>query len=113
MSNIDNKSLHENPKNKSKGHSFAIVLTVCLVALSIAFLKVNFQHYGGLIWSNRSGFNLAEAFGGSLLFPTIHVAIASFWKSKRNRKTRRKVFFNWSIVTIILQSVAIISAGIK
>lgn len=45
---------------------------------------------------------LAQAFGGSLAIASIHVGITSFFKSKRNSGTRRRIFIGWSIFFILL-----------
>lgn len=52
---------------------------------------------------------LSRAFGGSLFMPLIHVGIASFFKSKRNSSTRRRIFISWAIVIIVLQIVQLLT----
>lgn len=50
---------------------------------------------------------IAEAAGGSLLFPLKHVAIASIFKSKRNSSARRRIFIGWAIVTMLALAAAL------
>lgn len=52
---------------------------------------------------------LSSAFGGSVFIPLIHVGIASFFKSKRNSSTRRRIFIGWAIVIIVLQIVQLLT----
>ncbi|MEQ4189701.1 hypothetical protein ABNM11_13545 [Pseudomonas syringae] len=43
---------------------------------------------------------VSKAIGGSILLPAIHVGIASFFKSKRNSSTRRRIFIGWAVVLV-------------
>lgn len=52
---------------------------------------------------------LSSAFGGSVFISLIHVGIASFFKSKRNSSTRRRIFIGWAIVIIALQIVQLLT----
>lgn len=45
---------------------------------------------------------VAEAAGASIALPLIHVAIASIFKSKRNRNTRRRIFIGWSAFILLI-----------
>ena len=48
---------------------------------------------------------ISRAFGGSIFIPLIHMGIASFFKSKRNSSTRRRIFIGWAIVIIAMEAV--------
>jgi len=45
---------------------------------------------------------LAEGIGGSLMFPAIHIAVASCFKSQRTSRTRWKILLGWSLLTVLL-----------
>lgn len=45
---------------------------------------------------------IAQAIGGSIAIPAIHVGISSLFKSKRNSTTRRRIFIGWAIVLTLL-----------
>jgi hypothetical protein len=48
---------------------------------------------------------IAEGFGASLLAPLIHIGLASFFKSKRNSRTRWKILLGWSVFVLLLNLV--------
>ena len=52
---------------------------------------------------------IAQAVGGSLGLPVLTVMLLSFFKSKRNSATRRKIFIYGSLLIILLEVVAIFS----
>ncbi|PWY44446.1 hypothetical protein [Pseudomonas sp. RW405] len=47
---------------------------------------------------------ISRAIGGSIFIPLIHMGIASFFKSKRNSSTRRRIFTAWAIVIITVEA---------
>jgi hypothetical protein len=49
---------------------------------------------------------IAEAIGFSFGLPLIHVGIASCFKSKRNKNTRRYIFIGWGIAIIIINIIS-------
>ena len=50
---------------------------------------------------------MAEAAGASLVFPLLHIGVASISKHKRNSSTRRRIFIGWSIVILILGTISL------
>lgn len=50
---------------------------------------------------------ISRAIGGSIFIPLIHMGIASFFKSKRNSSTRRRIFIGWAVVIIAMEAVKI------
>ncbi|MFG0859680.1 hypothetical protein [Pseudomonas sp. CJQ_13] len=48
---------------------------------------------------------ISRAIGGSIFIPLIHMGIASFFKSKRNNSTRRRIFIGWAILIIAIGAV--------
>jgi len=51
---------------------------------------------------------MSEVFGRSLLFGAfIHLTISQFFKSKRNRSSRRKIVIGWSLASIVINVVSI------
>ena len=51
---------------------------------------------------------ISEAVGRSLLFGAfIHLAISQLFKSKRNPSSRRRIVIGWSLVSIVINVVAI------
>jgi len=80
--------------NQKKLRPLWVVTSVWLVA-AIALIfngLVNHDFRVGL-WDSF----LAETVGQIIIWPILHIAIASIWKSKRNSKSRRNIFFGWSI----------------
>lgn len=45
---------------------------------------------------------LAEGFGATLIFPAIHIAVASCFKSQRSSRKRWNILLGWSIVMTLL-----------
>lgn len=96
----------------AKETSLTLAIALSLASLSFAFVQVWVGHFGlqTLPEVGRAAFShpqaiselVAEAVGGSLLFPLLHVAIASLFKSKRNPSSRRRIFIGWSLFIIIV-----------
>src|SRR5690554_918143 len=92
-----------------------LAVTLSLIAYSIAFCATFYEDHG-VFFSTRlfehgavfSGY-LASALGGSLVFPSLHVGIASFFKSKRNPSSRRNIFIGWSAILILIHLSSIIT----
>ncbi|MCU8092601.1 hypothetical protein L5M18_13650 [Shewanella sp. SM20] len=93
----------EIPK-KQTSLRLAIILSLIsyIVAFCTMFYEDNGVFFSTVLFDHPAAFSqyLAEAFGGALLFPIVHVGIASFFKSKRNPSSRRNIFIGWSIVII-------------
>lgn len=98
---------HAAPEKKPTSLALAIVLSV--ISFVMVFITTVKTDFGALpvmdIVKEPALFRsyLASAFGGSMFFALIHVGIASFFKSKRNSTTRRRIFIGWAIVVIALQ----------
>lgn len=81
-----------------------LLLVIGMMVLSFAVtVTVNsFNQYGGFTYFKYPLLiyvMIGESISGLIIFPLIHIAIASIWKSKRNKRTRRNVFFGWALVT--------------
>jgi len=91
----------------------AITLTaLAFVTALITFIGKDFGYSNfSIVFGEPVVFQsyITQALGGSLMIPTIHVGIFSFFKSKRNSPTRRRIFIGWSIVIIIVQSLSILT----
>lgn len=96
-------------ETSKKQTSLALAIVLSLISFIWAFYITSFKEHGMIIFSvlfdNPRLFviELSRAFGGSLLIPTVHAAIASLFKSKPNPSSRRNIFIGWSILVIILQ----------
>ncbi|MDN4054071.1 hypothetical protein QPK32_13370 [Massilia sp. YIM B02763] len=106
-------------QNSAEHTSLALAITLSLLSFLLAFVQ-SWVHSFRLQSLPRiaTAFNypqalsqlIAESFGASLLFPVVHVAIASLFKSKRNPTSRRRIFIGWGLVIIV---VAIFSLWMK
>ncbi len=86
--------------------SFVLALTCSILSYGFIFLET-FNHHFGIAKLNfvvlmkhpqaLTGL-MAEALGAFLLFPLLHVAVASMFESKRNSSSRRRIFIGWSLV---------------
>lgn len=98
-------------KNSAEHTSLVLAITLSLLSFLLAFVQ-SWVHSFGLQSLPRiaTAFNypqalsqlIAESFGASLLFPVVHVAIASLFKSKRNPTSRRRIFIGWGLVIIVV-----------
>lgn len=92
----------------AKATSLSFAFGIALVAFGLVFLS-NFHRQFGIATFNIPvlldhprallGF-MAEAYGGSLLLPTLHLGFASMFKSKRNATSRRRIFIGWSVFIV-------------
>lgn len=108
---VSNTGAEAIEKNSEEHTSLGLAITFSLVSFLFAFVQ-SWIHSFGLQTLPRiaTAFNhpqalselIAESVGASLLFPIAHVAIASFFKSKRNPSSRRRIFIGWSLVTIVV-----------
>ncbi len=92
-----------------------VTLLTCVFTFLLVFFG-NFHIYFGIekfslptLLSHPQAFAelIAEALGGSLFLPLIHIAISSFFKSQRNAASRCKILIGWCLVTIISKSLAL------
>lgn len=82
--------------NLSIGFVVFLIVTIILVALSsLASFSL------ALVSSGDMATAIGSVIGHSHLFPLINIAIASFWKSMRNMRSRTKIYFFWSILTLL------------
>lgn len=102
------EKIAEQKKEEETSLQFAIALS--LFSYLISFIAVVHLKYGISTLPIIVGYPdvlrefMAEAFGGSVFLPALHVSIASIFKSKRNPNTRRKIFINWAIGIMILNA---------
>lgn len=94
---------------EKKPTSLALAVILSLISFVIVFLATVKHDFGASqisdIVKEPALFQsyLFQAFGGSVFLPAIHVGIYSFFKSKRNSSTRRRIFIGWAVVTIIVE----------
>jgi ABC-type sulfate transport system permease component len=98
----DLKTIAVSDEADSASHtSLAVAVTVWLASFLFAFTQswaivTGFDHPAALSLA------IAEAIQTSTFFPTVHVGIASLFKSMRNPSSRRRIFIGWGILTILL-----------
>lgn len=85
----------------------SLFLVFGMVALSfvVTVIANSLNNYGGFNYFDSPVLvyiMVGESLSGLILFPLMHIAIASIWKSKRNKRTRRNVFFGWALATAII-----------
>ena len=76
----------------TKGRLYLVLFLILSNAL-LAFISQ-------IIIGENIALSIGYGVGYSCLFPLVHVAIASFWESKRNRDVRLNIFFWWSLLTL-------------
>lgn len=86
-----------------------LTLVISLISLIASFLFI-----ASAMGVNTSNFDvlfdhtvilgdfIAQAIGRSFGLPLVHLAISSFFKSQRNKKTRRLIFIGWGVVIVLL-----------
>jgi|AntDeeMinimDraft_5_1070356.scaffolds.fasta_scaffold10606_3 hypothetical protein len=113
---MENESAPKKAKIPIKQTSLPLAIILALAAYLVTFCTMFYQDYGvifsAVLFDHPAAFSeyLAGALGGSLIFPVIHVGIASFFKSKRNPSSRRNIFIGWSIAIIFIQLVLFVVA---
>jgi len=103
VNTIENTENIHDPQIK-KPFPFLLVFTIWLLALVITVYKVSTQEYGGFNYFDSSIIIqdvIAQSLGAVIIAPLLHIAIASIWKTKRNSRTRRNIFFGWSLFSVI------------
>lgn len=101
----------ENPKNET---SLSLAASLSFISYLVAFCTMFYEDYGMVfstaLFDHPAAFSefLAKAFGGSILFPIVHVGVASCFKTKRNPSSRRNIFIGWAIAIIIIQLLTVI-----
>ncbi|MFC3282656.1 hypothetical protein [Litchfieldella rifensis] len=87
----------EKRKNKlSVGFVVFLIATIILVTLSsLASFSLAFVQSGNIATA------IGSVIGHSHFFPLVTIAIASFWQSMRNMRSRTKIYFFWSILTLL------------
>lgn len=99
--------------DSKKTVSFFAAFGAVIIGMVVMFIIISFRDYGGFTYFDYSAVVqsvIAKTFGTIVVIPTIHVMIASIWKSKRNSNSRRKTYIGWTIVIVVSQLVAL-SAG--
>lgn len=97
----------EEASNKQTPLMLAVILS--LSAYAVTFFAWFYEDHGVLfssvVFDHPAALSeyLAGALGGSLIFPIVHVGVASFFKSKRNPSSRRNIFIGWSIAIIVIR----------
>jgi hypothetical protein len=108
---VSNTSAESIEKNSAEHTSLALAITLSLLSFLLAFVQSWVHSFGPHSLPRiATAFNypqalsqlIAQSFGASLLFPVVHVAIASLFKSKRNPTSRRRIFIGWSLVIIVI-----------
>jgi len=105
---------------EQKETSLQLAITLSLISLVISFITTVHVKYGiaklPIITGHPEVLQafIAQAVGGSVLLPAVHVAIISIFKSKRTPSTRRRVFIGWAVFivgvnvfTLLMQQVRI------
>ncbi len=100
--------LENDESSDSAKPSLLRALLFTLASYTTVFCTTLYEDYGvifsAVLFDHPAVFMeyLAQAFGGSFVFPLAHVGLASIFKSKRNPSSRRRIFIGWSIIIIIV-----------
>lgn len=82
-----------------------LVFGMVIFSFIVTVVVKSFNDYGGFNYFDYPVLvymMVIESLSGLILFPLMHIAIASIWKSKRNKRTRRNVFFGWALALAII-----------
>ena len=105
----------ESKLEDKKNPSLILAITLSIVSFVLVFIAFAGKDFGvGNIpkivkYPAVLQSYIAQAAGGSLGLPVLTVMLLSFFKSKRNPATRRKIFIYWSLLIILLEIVSILS----
>lgn len=93
-----------------KPTSLALAVVLSLISFTVVFLASVKQDFSAspvidivrepVLFQSY----ISRAIGGSIFIPIIHIGIASFFKSKRNSSTRRRIFIGWAIFIIAVEA---------
>lgn len=98
---------------KKKTPSLALAITLSVISFILVFIAFTGKDFGisniPKIIKYPEVFQsyLAQAVGGSLALPMLIVMLLSFFKSKRNPTTRRKIFISCSLLIIFVEIITI------
>ena len=101
---------NEPDASKKKPTSLALAIVLSMISFCIVFYASVKHDFSALpvfdIVREPVLFQsyISRAIGGSIFIPLIHMGIASFFKSKRNSSTRRRIFIGWAIVIISVEA---------
>ncbi len=91
---------------EKKPKPIVLVLGIQLLAFVVSFFLTSIREYGGFGYFEHELLVqdvIAQSIGAVFVFPLLHVAIASFCKSKRNKVSRRNIFLGWAVAVFGLQ----------
>lgn len=83
-----------------------LIIGAQALAFGVSFFLTSIREYGGFGYFGHELLVqdvIAQSIGAVFFFPLLHIAIASFWKSKRNKVSRRNILFGWAVAVIALQ----------
>lgn len=93
-----------------KPTSLALAIVLSLISFTVVFLANVKQDFSASpvmdIVREPVLFQayISSAIGGSIFIPIIHIGIASFFTSKRNSSTRRRIFIGWAVLIIAVEA---------
>jgi len=100
-----------NDTNSNLLRNASIATAVC--AFLVAFVEevvhqvgyFNLRVVGKLLGGHGAALSefIAAAIGAIFVFPLIHMALASIFKSQRNSRSRWKILLGWSVFLLILK----------
>lgn len=117
---LSNTGAEDIGKNSGENTSLGLATTLSFVSFSLAFVDIWKAQFGShtlpriatvFEYPDALSSLIAQSFGASLLLPTVHVAIASFFKSKRNSNSRRRIYIGWSLVVILVLSLTLLTSS--
>lgn len=103
---MDNTKTSVMPVNKTSIRPMWMVSVAIFFSCIASFIATSLNKYGGFNYSGHATVlsdAVMESIGAAFLLPLAHLAIASFWKVKRNPATRRNVFFGWGLTIGAIQ----------
>ena len=82
-----------------------LVFGMVIFSFIVTVVVNSFNDYGGFSYLRYPVLvhrMIGESLSGLIVAPLIHIMIASIWKSKRNKRTRRNIFFGWALALAII-----------
>ena len=103
---MDATDIAGSQKDSKPPKPMPLVLGALIVSFVVSFIVISLRKYGGFNYFGHTTVlsnAVVEAVGAAFVLPLIHLAIASLWKTKRNSRSRRNVFFGWGVAVGIMQ----------
>ena len=107
---VNGQNQDDDDASVKKPTSLALAVVLSLISFTVVFLASVKQDFSAspvidivrepVLFQSY----ISRAIGGSIFIPIIHIGIASFFKSKRNSSSRRRIFIGWAIFIIAVEA---------